>query len=217
MNAKALTAATVVLAAGLLLAACTRPQHHSGDAAPAGAPASPTGAPVSPPPSTSAPTGPPASTSAPTSRAATASATKDLTVVLGPDGLGSLKLGMNRQQALATQVVASLPEATNGCTTGILYGAHRPYEGAVWLHASEGVSAIYAFSDVHTREGLHLGSTYDELMRTYPDWQPVDLGQRDDRGYAKVPGNANAVWRIETSDGKVASLALQLRHQGCYE
>ncbi|WP_433609034.1 hypothetical protein ACQP2P_37175 [Dactylosporangium sp. CA-139114] len=212
MNAKVLTA-TAVLAAGLLLAACTKPQHQSGDAAPAGAPASPTAAPASRPATTSAPTGPPATINAPTSRAAT----NDLSVVLGPDGLGSLKLGMNRQQALATQMVASLPEATNGCTTGILYGAHKPYEGAVWLHASEGVSAIYAFSDVHTREGLHLGSTYDELMRTYPDWQPVDLGQRDDRGYAKVPGNANAVWRIATSDGKVASLALQLRHQGCYE
>ncbi|WP_344615730.1 hypothetical protein [Dactylosporangium salmoneum] len=81
MNAKSLTAATAVLAAGLLLAACTTPQHQSGVAAPAGAPASPTAAPTSP--------------------ATTTSPTKDLSVVLGPNGFGSLKLGMNRQQALA--------------------------------------------------------------------------------------------------------------------
>ena len=55
------------------------------------------------------------------------------------------------------------------------------------------------------------------MMRTYPDWQPVDQGQQDDRGYATVPGNAGAISRIETLGGKVTSLTLQLLHQGCYE
>jgi len=210
MNAKALAATTAVLTAGLLLTACaTTPQHQSGEAAPAGAHASTAAAPASPS----------ATTNAPTSPSSTTSPTQELPIMLGPDGFGSLKLGMNRQQALATGLVASLPAATDGCQTGSLpgSGAGKPNEGVVWLNPSLGVSAIYAFSNVHTREGLHLGSTYDELMRTYPDWQPVDEGQQNDRGYAKVPGNAGAIWRIVTSGGKVTSLALQLRNQGCYE
>jgi hypothetical protein len=32
-----------------------------------------------------------------------------------------------------------------------------------------------------------------------------------------VPGNADAVYRIAISDGKVSSVTLQYRHQDCYE
>lgn len=39
----------------------------------------------------------------------------------------------------------------------------------------------------------------------------------DGRGYADVPGNAKATYRIFTRNGKVTEITLQDKHQNCYE
>jgi hypothetical protein len=136
--------------------------------------------------------------------------------VLGPDGFGTLKLGMTRAQAEATGVADPFKSRPEGGTCrwySHLRGASGD-NGTVIISETLGVAAIVGYPGVRTPEGISIGSSLAEIGKAFPAWKMnADLG----RGYATAPGNPKAVYRIEINDGRADSLTLQLVNQNCYE
>jgi hypothetical protein len=154
--------------------------------------------------------------------AATASAseaapkTESLPEVLGPTGLGALKLGMSPDDAYATGLITK-PSGGTGCDLKAGLVGSAATEG-VWFTSDSRLSAIPAYGDIATPEGVHLGSTVDKLTAAYPAYTAIDEGKEaDDRGYTDVPGHSDLQYRVETRGGVVVSLTLQSKAHGCYE
>lgn len=190
----------------LLMAACGSPQNLNGDAAPAGSPdqtssASPT-TPASSPPST------------PPSQAPSSAINGSL--VLGPNGIGSLKLGMGRQQALNTGLLLGYDNNESGCEETHLRGAPTG-KGIVLYSQALGIAVIDAYGSVKTPQGLRIGMSSAEMLRIYPDWSVANGDSTNGRGSVSAPGNDKAVYRIEMVNGTVISVTLQFRNQDCYE
>ena len=216
-----------------LAAGCTAgPQRVGGDAAPAGASSSapapsstPTTAPSTTPSATAttAEPPPPSRSSAPASTTAKPAPTPSETPapsVLGPNGLGALRLGMTVEQAEATGLIVAFPGGTgSGCTQTHLRAGP---EANVYYTKSLGIEIIDAYAGIRTPEGIRIGSSLAAVRAAYPDWYSVDAGSdaekySNGRGYAKVPGNGKAYYRIFIRDLKVQELTLQHRSQNCYE
>jgi hypothetical protein len=215
--------AVVLIAAGIPVGAAFMTRSE-------GAPAAHTT--VAPTPSVTpevvAPTTPAPPSSAPTSSAAaTLTATPEpdsAAPVLGPDGLGSLKLGMSRDEAEATGLVGPFrnePNSDQCLWRSALTGA--PADEGVVLHSETlGVATIDAYPGVRTPEGITFGSSLAAVRSAYPgfhmfDPTAVDSNLQTGRGYSPVPGNSEAVYRIVVDDGKVVELTLQYVRQNCYE
>ncbi|WP_144121900.1 hypothetical protein [Catellatospora sichuanensis] len=193
--------AAAVLAA-VLLGACGSGTGTGPSANPAGTPAATTPA----APSTSASPVPPPPADA---------------LLLGPTGYGRLRLGMTQAQAAATKLITPLAGKQSGCyryahLVGSPATGEHDIAGRLFFSETLGLAAIYAYSGVKTPEGITVGSTFDELRRAYPSWESVS-GDKDGRGYVRVPGNAEAIYRIEVGAGKVIQLSVQLLNQDCYE
>jgi hypothetical protein len=189
------------------------------------------GGPITPPPPTVASATPSAPPSAPPSHSPSSTPSKSHTpsadptpTILGHTGFGALKLGMTSRQARATGLIAPWTgHAEAGCSLrSHLKGGHGEGagdDGIVLLSGDTGVEVIDAYPGVSTPEGIHIGSTKAQMLKAYPDWTNAELpdAHADGRGGADVPGNSKAFYRIETRDGKVVELTLQLRKQNCYE
>ncbi|MEV8510729.1 hypothetical protein [Dactylosporangium sp. NPDC051484] len=192
-----------VLASAVLLTACTSPEHDNGDAAPAGSAAAP---------ATSAPVSSASATSASATSAAPAGNAKD---VLGPNGLGALKLGMTKEQVIATGLVTGLTGTSAGCSAGHLKGAPNGL-GLVVVSDIQGVVAIEASGPaVHTPEGVHLDMPRAEMQRKAIDWGGPK--NEDGMGYSRVAGNERAHYLMEISVGRITLLTLQYIRQDCYD
>ena len=155
-------------------------------------------------------------------------APKKASLHLGPTGLGQVKLGQSLHDALATGAVKAIAGADDACLVRGRFKATPPADPDSPIIADDaglifagklGVSAIYAYGAVSTPEGIHLGSSYADLKKAYPSWHNVTGpdSDTDGRGLVTVPGNAGAVYRIATHGGVVISLAIQFKHQDCYE
>jgi hypothetical protein len=160
-----------------------------------------------------------------TTTTATATATKTATPkpippatpTLGPSGFGALKLGMTLAQAEATHLLTPVSGAVPaGCDgRAQIKSAPKGTDFTVLFSPDEGLAAINAWAGVKTPQGIHIGSSVASVHSTYHDW--VGFSGDEGRGYAAVPGNSHAVYRIEVSAGKVVALTLQLAEQDCYE
>ena len=96
-------------------------------------------------------------------------------LVLGPDGLGSLKLGMSLGDAMATGMFKTPAKAGAGESCG--FGAMTADRNAsVWISDKLGVAAIGAYGDIATPQGIKIGSSYADLHAAYPDWNPQGTG-----------------------------------------
>jgi hypothetical protein len=194
-------ALTFAIACTALVTACSTPvQRMDGLAEPAGSPG----------PAGSAPATPVSSTSAVPSA-----------VVLGPAGLGGLTLGMTREQAAATGLVAPFTQQ-NGPGESCAWVSHlRDAPAAIGsVHHSNamGIAAIEAYGDIATPQGIKVGSKLADVRRAYPKWSDLSgSGAADGRGPVPVPGNGKAVYRIALEDGAVVELTLQFADQDCYE
>jgi hypothetical protein len=195
----------------LLVAACSSPAHQNGNAAPAGSPDPTTSAAAtgSPTPSTPSPSATP-------SARPSSGATRPTTLVLGPNGIGSLKLGMTRQQATGTGLLRAFGNNGGGCAPAALRAAPSE-EGIVNLSPTLGIATIDAYEGIKTPEGVRIGMSSADMLRIYPDWTRADGDATNGRGFAKTPGNSKAVYRIATRNGKVTQLTLQYANQDCYE
>lgn len=222
----ATTLGVVVIAAGIPLGGALM---NSSDARPATDPTPtvttevPTPSTTAPTPSTPAPAPAPSATPSPatvpsSSAAATPTAAlgADAPPVLGPDGLGSLELGMSRGQAEATGLVEPFRNEPNSdrClwrseVTGVPAG-----EGTVFYDDTLGVATIDAYAGVRTPEGIAIGSSLAAVEDAYPGFEVNDALRRS---LVPVPGNDRAVYRIAYAGSKVVELTLQYVQQGCYE
>jgi hypothetical protein len=131
------------------------------------------------------------------------------TPVLGWDGFGALKLGMNHRQAVASGELADKPDqAERGCYGYDLKIRRTPdndLDAAVRIGPKSGVYSIAAVPGVRTPEGIGLGSTVAEVTKAYPKARKhgsvylVTLDSKVDHWYA-----------IGVADGKqVTSLFLR--------
>lgn len=87
---------------------------------------------------------------------------------LGPDGFIELRLGMTRQEALATSRIR-VGGSANGCTGFYLamYGDGSGL-GPHGYFSKQGLAVIHAQGGMHTPEGVPLGTPLEEVQRTYP-------------------------------------------------
>lgn len=168
----------------------------------------------------SAPSTAASSSAAPTTAGAVASETAQpapTAPVLGPDGFGALKLGMDRDQAVASGAVApfEFDPGQEPCAPSAALSSAPTGEGTVFVSRNLGVAAIEAYPGVQTAERIGIGSQVAAVDAAYPDWDPSDHIMR---GYAPVPGNDEAMYRIAFDDaGTVTHVALQFVDQDCYE
>jgi hypothetical protein len=210
------TAAAVVLIGGgipvvssLTMTADVAPatQPTTASAPPATTEAAPTTS-ADPAPSSSAdPTPAPASTSP-----------EPAALVLGPDGLGSLELGMSLGEAEATGMLepraGDWPPGTE-CRPQFRLSDDPAGTSVVWYSDALGLAAIQVGEGVLTPEGIGIGSSLADVERAYPGWPHYDSVMR---GEAPVTGRADKVYRIAYSqDGVVTELTLQHAMNGCYE
>ncbi|SCE87760.1 hypothetical protein, partial [Micromonospora mirobrigensis] len=135
-------------------------------------------------------------------------------LVFDPDGLGELKLGMTKKQALATGMIKSFQEKPAGSSCPSI-AELKGTGGSVWWSTKLGVVVISPASGVETVQGLHVGSSRDDVVRVYPEW--AVSGDDNGRLNVAVPGNPDARFRIEMANQKVTSIALQDAKQDCYE
>jgi len=168
--------------------------HVAGDAAP-----------VTPASSTAPAAGGPSTTAAP---------------VLGPNGLGPLKLGMTRAKASATGLITKWTrfEASSPCYLAHLKG-YPADSSFVYYSPSRGLLNITAPKGIRTAQGIEVGSSTSDMLRAYPDWTNVETESptTEGRGWAGVSGNSDAVFEISTGNGKVDQIILQWRDHDCYE
>ena len=198
------TVAVLSAVIGLALAAgCTSGvQRVEAEAAPAGVAASPSAV---PPPATS-PTPAPSSPGPGTASKPVPGRPK---LELGPSGLGTLKLGMTAEQALATGMVVTDKETVEpGVVCGSAFRLRGvPYPGGNVLYATHlGIAIIPAYGRVATPEKIRIGSSVAAVRKAYPDWR--------DGGFADAPGDSKAAYRFDTDGGKVTGIELLLKSQG---
>jgi hypothetical protein len=201
-----------------VLSGCgAQPEHLDGQAIPAGG---------MPPPSTTPSAAPTPKTSAtsskPSSKPATSKTSSAPRVgqVIGPTGIGTLKIGSNLAQARATGLITGYqsPDGSLGCGYSKLKGAGD--SGGEVTHSPKlGIVAIQAYGNMHTPEGITFGSTLDQVQETYPDFEPSEVDDTgrtgDGRGWAHASGKVN--YRFTFSDDKVVELGLEHKNQDCYE
>jgi hypothetical protein len=207
----AATLGVVVIAAGIPLGGALM---NSSDGGPATDP-TPTVSTEAPTPSTTAPA--PSATPGPSTTPAPSSTPSPATApVLGPDGLGSLELGMSRGQAEATGLVEPFRNEPNSdqCQWRSELTDAPAGEGTVLYSDTLGVATIDAYAGVQTPEGITIGSSLAAVVSAYPGFEVSDQLAR---GYARVPGNSQVVYRLSFADAKVVELTLQYVQQDCYE
>ena len=207
--ARPITTLALALVGAGLFAACG---HEDIAAPPAGSSATST----RPAPTTTGATPTPRPTAAASPRKTATTAAPIF--VLGPYGYGPLKLGQSLSAARATHILADLPGTNAECNPAIIAGRITAPDpaGYLFFKGKAGLIDIYAVPGARTPEGIGLGSTTAEVLAAYPTWETVDDGV-EGHGHVRVPGNAAALYRIATSQGKVIQLSLQRFDVGCYE
>jgi hypothetical protein len=142
---------------------------------------------------------------------------------LGPDGYGTLTLGMTKAQAVATNVAKGISGEKGTCGAkedGRLVGAlpadDSDLEGKLFFSPASGkLVVIGAMAGVATPQGIHLGSAVKDVKKAYPKWK----GSEGDEGlgFVAVAGNPRASYRIYVDAGQVMELSLQTLDQDCAE
>ena len=114
--------------------------------------------------------------------------------VLGPDGLGKLKLGMNRAQALAERCVTKIDPASDCALIHLVGSPVTPNSGDGYLSKKYGIVAIFlpVGTKVKTSEGIGVGSSIAAVSQAYPG-TVYNISTRQDAGpRAAVPGHPDA-------------------------
>ncbi|GIF09529.1 hypothetical protein [Actinoplanes siamensis] len=216
---RTITALATAIALSLPVTACNdAPRHVAGDAAPVGAlpQASATSTPVATKPHVtpaSKGTSPPA---AGTSRPSTATSRPPAASVLGPTGLGALRIGMTAAQAQATGLIAGYRDGGTSCSSSHL----KNHPDAVVVHSPrKGVVSIPAYGQLHTPEGVRVGSTMKQVRAAYDDLRPSEVDDTITAGSGRAWAAATTTvnYRFMFRNNKVTGLWLEIKGQDCYE
>lgn len=147
----------------------------------------------------------------------TATVTPARAQVLGPKGLGELRLGMTKDQAVATGSVAGPKKDI--CWIGTMTGAGAANGSDIVISPARGVVAIFVSDpSVRTAEGISVGSILAEAKNAYPGiHQPADPGHGF--AYARVSGNSGAFFQIAPAkDGRtITQITLVDANQDCFD
>ncbi|GAA3024028.1 hypothetical protein [Actinokineospora globicatena] len=209
------------VASGFLLAACggdpapaaaPSPSTTTSTLAPAAAPATEAAAPTTTASATNAPAvDAPQDAKAAPKAAAQKKPTPNGKQVIGPDGYGSLKLGMSTEQAIATGMILASPpgDPFEDC---VMHAAPGQAEGhfMVGISPEHGVALIFPRDDARTPEGIGVGSTKDEVKRAYPKLEDGPGGSGVD-----VPGYPNNHYVFNITKGKVVGISLSNQYEFC--
>jgi len=135
--------------------------------------------------------------------------------VLGPDGYGDLRLGMTAAEVEATGLARLQPYADPGpnCQTMSIDGwgdsVHPNYSGRThgFVSRNVGLAVIIAQPDMHTPEGIGVGSTVAELRAAYGELIGSDA-------YSTQP--VNGIGYFFLTDGeRVTAFQIELADQDC--
>ncbi|SDN21684.1 hypothetical protein [Allokutzneria albata] len=136
--------------------------------------------------------------------------------VLGPDGLGDLKLGMSEPDAYQTTLLHAYQGEDPGAGINPVCSKYEfraaPNELNVLISPTKGVAVIHAYPGVRTPRGIGIGSSRKELVAAYPEWSEGPNGR-----WVDVPGNPNAGYAIDVRDDKVIGIGLYQNEQDCSE
>jgi hypothetical protein len=137
--------------------------------------------------------------------------------VLGPAGFGAIKLGSSEADGVAAGLSwANVAGYTDRACPKV---ATIPRSGFPTVHLSSrlGIAVIGAAGDMHTPEGIRVGSTRAAVRKAYPALKN-ETGDPNDRGInvTAVAGNPAASYRITIDNtGTVGSLDLMLNANRC--
>ena len=156
-------------------------------------------------------------------------------LVIGPHGLGRLKLGMSAQEAYATGELESRPDLGPGSSPCQQQGrdGFRAH-----LSRDHGLAILSGPPETRTPEGIRAGASFAEVVAVYPKSDRPEYGTPRESveigGYhaAPVPGNPDAVYlfvfqdsrpvdagdarrlSVDPDDATLALIMLSLREQG---
>ena len=139
-------------------------------------------------------------------------------IVLGPEGVGALRLGMTPEEVEATgEATSTQGSAHDGWGPGCevldfepgRYDEEDPSDQNGRVSPDQGLEQIRATADMTTPEGIGIGSTIPEVLAAY-----AELGEVNPYELVTVQASAAAVYRIQF-DAAVSSMSLELRGQDC--
>ncbi|MFI7229286.1 hypothetical protein ACIBO5_39230 [Nonomuraea angiospora] len=134
--------------------------------------------------------------------------------VLGPNGLGGVKLGMSLKQARATGTLTKKIDGGGAGCSGWDLKKYPTGKDNVGLYISPklGVAAIFAPKTAKTPEGVAIGTAASQLKKLYPRLK------QDTHGFwvTTVPGNKQAYYSFTVLHGKVKEFGMALNKQDCF-
>jgi hypothetical protein len=134
-------------------------------------------------------------------------------VQLGPDGFGSVRLGMSYEELVATGALSeSEPPPPSGCAT---YEFTDPVgSGQVQITSVGGVQAIRPATGTHTVDGVSSGWTLAQVRVLYPEVTPEFVAAQNPVP-VEVRGNPGVVYMITFADEVVSEISLRYADQFC--
>ncbi|SDN28559.1 hypothetical protein [Allokutzneria albata] len=144
----------------------------------------------------------------------TTPAKQPLPTVLGPNGLGALRLGMTRQQAHETGMVSQdvldqQQAAEHRCTRHELLDSSGTSFGTVVVSRKAGLAEVLPRNAPRTPEGLRAGMTVEQAGNVYPELRKVALSSGSGSAQTPVPGNSRAVFTVDFNHSKVTAISLR--------
>jgi hypothetical protein len=121
-------------------------------------------------------------------------------LMLGPTGIGKLRLGMSPQEAAATGEAAMSKDSAKYSTKCSVQDA---YGVTIYFSRDHGIVGLAGPPErTRTPEGIGSGATVGDIITTYPTLNNPELGSPQEQvklfgGFsAPVPGNPNAVYHF---------------------
>jgi hypothetical protein len=231
---KSLLAVSLTAATALLMTGCAKGvERVDGAAAPVVRASASSAAPTSAAPASAAPSSSPPTSSTSgatgTTKPAATTTTRTTTTssssakVVGPFGVGKLKLGQSKAQAGASGLITKWVEVpSDWCPFQAKFTGGPVVEGMynkISWSKKYGVSLISIYTGQKTPEGIGLGSSRSQVEQAYPSFAFQDSSDPDSgAGVVPAPGNSAAQYRIYISPaGVVDSLTLQQKSTDCYK
>jgi hypothetical protein len=150
-------------------------------------------------------------------------------LVLGPTGIGKLRLGMSEQEASATGEARMSPDWKSGNTSTC--GIETVNGVTIHFSRHHGLAVLSGPEQTHTPEGMRAGASVAEVAAAYPTLNHPDLGTPPEQvqlaGYvtAPVPTNPDAIYififrigggtRPETARLQLILLSLREQDEEC--
>jgi hypothetical protein len=133
---------------------------------------------------------------------------------VGPEGYGSITLGMTWEEGLATgEVAVARGAGTESCRSFRFLPETSTTEDDLVVSDRLGVAGIFFKGLMRTPEGIGLGSTATELLAAHPDADMAYNGTYT----IPVPGYPDRQYYAALErDDRVAEMTLELIEQDCY-